>query len=159
MDGIQSRTAFDSFYPMEVIPTASEKRSLLAKFNKEYLIFPEDRVYPIRMKDEIPLRWAEKGPSGKFSGEACKNEYYALQIGVFASKKVLKNIKVEFTALDGSNFKIPASAFTCFNTGGVGPYGQKFEKQADIAKGAVQPLWIGVDIPEKIPAGVYKGGG
>jgi hypothetical protein len=155
--GIEARTSFDSFFPMEVIPLTTEKKDLLAKFNQEYLLFPENRALPIRMKDEIPLRWVEKGPSGKFSGEAFKNEYYTLQIGLFASKKDLKNVKVEFSDLNGSSFKISSSSLTCFNTGGTGPYGQPFEKKVDVSKGAVQPLWIGIDLPEKIPAGIYKG--
>ena len=123
--GIQSRSAFDSFYPMEVIPTVPEKKAFLTRFKSDFLIFPEDRAFPIRMKDEIPLKWVEKGPSGKFSGEAFKNEYYAFQIGVFAVKKELENVKVEFSPLAGPNFKIPPSALTCFNTGGIGPYGQQ----------------------------------
>ncbi len=154
---IQSRTAFDSFYPMEIIPLASEKATFLAKFNTDYLIFPEDRAYPIRMRDEIPLKWVQKGPSKKFTAEALKNEYYAFQIGVFATKKELKNVKVEFSALEGNKYNLPASGLTCFNTGGTDPYGQPFIKQVDIDKGSVQPLWIGIDIPEKIPAGSYRG--
>jgi hypothetical protein len=155
--GIQSRTAFDSFYPMEIIPLASEKKAFLAKFGNDYLVFPEDRAYPIRMKDEIPLKWVQKGPSEKFSGDACKNEYYAFQIGVFASKNELKNIKVEFSTLGTSSFKILPLKLNCFNTGGTDPYGKHFEKRVDVAKGAVQALWIGIDIPENIPAGFYKG--
>ena len=157
LTGFQSRTAFDSFYPMEIIPLSSEKKMLFAKFKNDYLIFPEDRAYPIRMKDEIPLRWIQKGPSGKFIGEASKNECYAFQIGVYASKKELNNIKVEFSSLEKKGSKILSSALTCFNTGGVGPYGQPFIKKVDIKNGAVQPLWIGIDIPENIPAGLYKG--
>ena len=153
----QSRTPFDSFYPMELIPLLSEKKTLLTKFSGDYLIFPEDRAFPIHMKDEIPYKWAVKGPSGKFIGEACLNEYYAFQLGIFASKKELKNVKVEYSTLESKTDKIPASALTCFNTGGIGPYGQPFEKQVNVSLGTVQPLWIGVDVPQKITAGLYKG--
>ena len=154
---LQSRSDFDSFYPMEVIALASEKKVMISKFPRDYLLFPEDRTLPIRMKDEIPLRWIENGPSQKFSCDALKNEYYAFQIGVYAPRKELRNIKIEFSDLDGSVTKIPASALTCFNTGGTGPYGQIFVKRVDLDKGAVQPFWIGIDIPGKIPEGVYKG--
>jgi len=154
---IESRSPFDSFYPMEVVPIVPEKKGFLARFKSDYLVFPEDRAFPIRMKDEIPLRWVEKGPSGIFHGEACKNEYYAFQIGVFASKKELKNVRVEFSSLAGPAFKIPVSALTCFNTGGIGPYGEPFEKKIDMDQGDVQPLWIGIDIPREIPAGNYSG--
>ena len=153
----QSRTAFDSFYPMEVIPLSYEKKIMLANYPADYLVFPEDRAFPVRMKDELPLRWIERGPSGNFRGEASRNEYYAFQLGVYASRSDLQNIKLEFSDLKSRNYTIPASALTCFNTGGIGPYGQLFEKKVDLAKGRVQPFWIGIDIPEYIPAGTYRG--
>ena len=155
--GFQSRTAFDSFYPMEVIPLASEKQALLKTFKADYLLFPEGRENPIRMKDEIPLRWIEKGPSEKFIAEALKNEYYAFQIGVYSPLMDLNDVKVEFSPLEGKKSVIPVSAMTCFNTGGTGPYGQHFEKKVNIGKGSVQPLWIGIDIPADIPGGLYTG--
>lgn len=153
----QSRTAFDSFYPMEIIPLSYEKRILIAKHSENYLVFPEDRKYPIKMKDEIPLRWIEKGPSGKFTGEAYKNEYYVFQIGVYASKTYLRNIKILLTDLKSKGNTIPVSSITCFNTGGIGPYGNQFEKRVDLESGKVQPFWIGVDISESTPAGIYRG--
>jgi hypothetical protein len=155
--GIQARSAFDSFYPMEIIPLVSEKKSLLSKFTDEYLVFPEERTFPIRMKDEIPFRWVQKGPSQKFTGEALRNEYYAFQLGVFAAEKELQNVKVEFTSLRNGNHEIPAKGLTCFNTGGIDPYGEPFEKRVDVAKGAVQAFWIGIDIPEQLTPGTYKG--
>ncbi len=155
--GFESRTSFDSFYPMEIIPLASEKESFLSKYDQDFLVFPEDRAFPIRMRDEIPLKWVQKGPSHKFRGEACKNEYYAFQIGVYASKKELENIKVEFSALENGRDRIPSSDLTCFNTGGINPYGEPFEIRVDVSKGTVQPLWIGIDIPENISAGTYRG--
>jgi len=153
----QSRSSFDSFYPMELISLASEKKALLAKQRSDYLLFPEGREHPIRMKDEIPFKWIKSGPSAIFNGEAMRNEYFAFQIGVFASGKDLKNVKVKFSDLEGNSTEIKAASITCFNIGGIGPYGEPFEKQVNIAKGTVQPLWIGVDIPENTPAGNYKG--
>ena len=157
VEGIQARSAFDSFYPMEVICLASEKKTLLSKFKEEYLVFPEDRTFPIRMKDEIPFRWVENGPSQKVTGEALRNEYYAFQLGVFASNKELQNVKVEFTSLKNGSNEIPAKGLTCFNTGGIDPYGKPFVKRVDVGIGVVQAFWIGVDVPEQITAGTYKG--
>ncbi|HBE43023.1 MAG TPA: hypothetical protein DDW27_17830, partial [Bacteroidales bacterium] len=153
----QSRTAFDSFYPMEVIPLKSEKEALLAEHTDDYLLFPEDRSFPVRMQDEIPYKWVQYGPSDKFYGEALRNEYYAFQIGMYAVKKGIENIKVSFTGLEGKNSSISSSALTCFNTGGTDPYGNRFDKRVDVPQGRVQALWIGVDIPENISPGVYKG--
>jgi len=158
LTAFQSRTAFDSFWPMEIIALSSEKKALLSKYTSDYLIFPEDRMFPVRMKDEIPLRWIENGPSGKFTGEASRNEYYAFQVALFASRADINDVKIELSPLtDGNSNTIPASALTCFNTGGIGPYGQPFEKRVDVSAGYVQPFWIGIDITENFPAGTYKG--
>ncbi len=155
--GFQSRTAFDSFYPMEVIALQSEKDSLLNIHKNNFLIFPEDRKFPIRMLNEIPQKWIESGPFLNFKGEAQRNEYYTFQLGIFAAQKDLENIKVEFSSLKNGEVEIPVSNLTCFNTGGIDPYGEPFVKRVDVEKGKVQPLWIGVDIPENIAKGNYKG--
>jgi len=153
----QSRTAFDSFYPMEIIALQSEKDSMLKFYKTDFLVFPEDRKFPIRMLDEIPEKWILSGSSQEFKGEAQKNEYYTFQLGVFAGRKDLNDLKVEFSPLISSEAEIPVSQLTCFNTGGIGPYGEPFVKRLDIAKGNVQPMWIGIDIPEDIIPGYYKG--
>lgn len=155
--GFQSRTEFDSFYPMEVTALKSEKDSLLNIHKNDFLVFPEDRKFPIRMLDEIPQKWIETGPSIKFKGEAQRNEYYAFQLGIFAAQKNLEDLKVEFSALKSGEVEIPVSNLTCFNTGGIGPYGKPFVKRVDVEKGNVQPLWIGIDIPENIGKGNYEG--
>ena len=93
----------------------------------------------------------------QFKGQACRNEYYAFQVALFASKKEIKNVKVEFSQLTGNGITIPASSITCFNTGGIDPYGEHFIKRIDVPQGFIQPLWIGVDIGENIPAGTYQG--
>ena len=154
---IQSRTSFDSFYPMEIIPTQREKKRLLKDFPDEYLLFPEGRENPVRMKDELPEKWVQSGPSEQFYGKADRFEYFAFQIGVYASVKDIKNVKVGFSALKGKNGEIPPSALTCFNAGGIDPYGNPFVKKIDIALGMVQPLWIGADIPREIKPGIYRG--
>ena len=154
---LQSRSEFDSFYPMKVIALQAEKDSLLKIYKNDFLVFPEDRKLPIRMLDEIPQKWVQNGPSNKFKGEAQKNEYYTFQLGVFAAQKDLSDLKVEFSSLKKGNAEIPVSKLTCFNTGGIGPYGKPFVKRLDLERGQVQPLWIGVDIPENIAGGNYNG--
>ncbi len=155
--GFQSRTAFDSFYPMEIVALQSEKDSLLSIHKNDFLIFPEDRKFPIRMLDEIPQKWVESGPSNQFKGEAQKNEYYAFQLGIFAVQKDLKDLKIQFSSLKNGDAEIPVSGLTCFNTGGIDPYGKPFVKQVNVEKGKLQPLWIGVDIPEDTQPGNYRG--
>ena len=154
---MQSRTAFDSFYPMEIIPLASEKEQLLQANTCEYLIFPENRLYPIRMKDEIPFKWVKSGPSSVFSGEAEKNEYYVFQLGLYATGKDIENIEIQYTSLVDTHNSIPVEMITCFNTEGIDPYGIPFKKNVDVKQGNVQPFWIGIDVAETQPSGTYKG--
>ncbi len=155
---IQSRTALDSFCPMEIIPTAAEKQQFLKKFGGDYLVFPEDRKFSIRMKDEIPLRWLKNEPGSAFEGKALKNEYYVFQLGIYAVKKGLKEVRVVFEALTSENGGVITSGqLTCFNTGGIDPDGRFFRKKVDVPKGMVQAMWIGVDIPVDILPGTYQG--
>ena len=93
---IQCRSPFDSFYPMEVIPTTIEKQKYIDQYPGDYLLFPEDRKFPIRMKDEIPYKWIEAVPCETFSGEACLNEYYVFQLGLFAVRKNIQDVKIDF---------------------------------------------------------------
>jgi hypothetical protein len=153
---IQSRSAFDSFYPMEIIPLATEKKVFLEKYTNDFILFPEERKFPIRMNDELPLKWVKSGPSKVLLAEAAKNEYYAFQIGFFASKKDIENVKISFSILQGNKFSLNPDAFTCFNAGGTGPYGEKFEKKISVKQGDVQALWMGIDLPESIPSGNYR---
>lgn len=156
----QARTDFDSFYPMEVVATAQEVKTFRAQHAAEpYLLFPEDRRLPIRMRDDLPKRWIDRGPARTFAGEAQRNEYYAWQIGLYASKQPLDDLQVTFSDLQPATGgkPIPGTALKCFNLGGVDAYGKPFQKKLDVAQGKVQPLWIGVDVPADVPAGAYRG--
>lgn len=148
---IQARTAFDSFYPMEIVAKKREVEALVAKYKDPFLLFFEDRKHPIKMFDDLPLRWIQKGPAragnNHFSVEADRNEYYVFQIGVFASTDSLSDIQVSYK---NAPFKI-----TCFNTQGVDSKGKDFVKKVHVPKGHVQPLWLGVDIPKEAHPGKY----
>lgn len=156
---IQARTEFDRFDPMEVCATAEEIRAMVARnAGQSYLTFPEDRLHPIRMKDNLPLKWIERGPSTEFRGEACRNEFYPFQIGLFSPARELTEISVEFSDLqhpEGST--IPAAAVRCFNSGGIDAYGQTFTRELSVPQGRVLPLWIGVQVPKDAAPGVYAG--
>ncbi|GAA3582401.1 glycoside hydrolase domain-containing protein [Snuella lapsa] len=155
---IQARTDFDSYYPMEVTATKQEQHQLENSTSSNYIAIAEDRKYPIKMREHLPLKWIKDGKTHQFEGTAQKHEYYAFQLGIYAFKTNLENVSLEFQDLKYlNNNTIPASAFTCFNTHGVDPYGTPFTKQVDINKGKVQPLWVGVDIPKSAQSGTYKG--
>ena len=155
---IQARTEFHSFYPMEVIATADELKGYLSRQNNDYLLFAEDRANPIRMLDAIPFRWIQRLPGESFTGKALKNEYYALQIGVYAFQKKLDNVRLEFSDLVSKNGnRIPGNSFTCFNTDGIDINGKSFVKNVTVKQGMVQPFWVGIDIsPNAIPD-TYEG--
>ena len=154
----QARTEFDRFDPMEVIASASETKELLAHNPQPLLLFPEDRLYPIRMQQDLPVRWIKSGPKSEFAGTAQRNEYYAFQIGTFAPNHTANRITVSFSALRGEHGgEIPESALTCFNTEGVDTWGRPFSKTVNVPAGRVQPLWIGVDVARDQAPGVYTG--
>ncbi len=153
----QARTHFDSFYPMEVTALKEEKKELIEKHPDDFLLFPQDRRHPIRMLDHIPWKWYREGPSKEFYAQALRNEYYTLQIGLFASQKDIQKLQVIFTDLKQKDHIIKSSALTCFNTGGIDPYGNPFDKEINVSQGKVQPLWIGIDISDEVIPGIYEG--
>lgn len=156
----QAISDFHSFYPMEVIATAQEKEDLLkSKPNDPYILFTEDRRYPIRMTTDLPYKWIEDNRHDSFEGTADKGEYYTFQIGLWAARKDVNHLKLTYSALVNSQTgeSIPASAFTCFNTGGVDVTGSVFEKDCSVPKGKVQALWVGTMVPEQLTAGQYTG--
>jgi hypothetical protein len=156
---LEARTQFDTFYPMEVIATASESRQLLERFPQAYLLFPEDRRYPIRMTADLPLRWIQAGPAAPFHGEAQRAEFYSFQVGVYAVSQALEDVEVEFSDLRGAapGAVLPAAALRCFNLGGVNWDGQPFRQAVTVPQGRVQALWLGLQIPEQAQPGEYEG--
>lgn len=156
----QAINEFHSFYPMEVIATAKEKDDLLKSQPEDpYILFTEDRRYPIRMTTDLPYKWIEDNRHDSFEGTADKGEYYTFQIGLWAARKDVNHLKLTYSALVNSQTgeSIPASAFTCFNTGGVDVTGSVFEKDSSVPKGKVQALWVGTMVPEQLTAGQYTG--
>jgi hypothetical protein len=155
---IQSINDFNSFYPMEVTATVKETATLISKSNRsDYLVFPEDRLNPIKMSDQLPYRWIQKGTQSLFTGEAAKGEYYTYQLGVYALEH-LKNVTVEFSDLkDEKGNILAAKNISCINVSGIDYAGASFTKTVDVEKGKVQALWCGIDVPENTISGIYKG--
>jgi hypothetical protein len=110
------------------------------------------------MPDAIPLRWVRRGSARGFEGTAQRGEFYAFQVGVWAFGKELRQLSVQFTNLKAAGAKpIPARAMRCFNLGGTNWLGQSFRKNVHVAQGAVQALWIGVQVPGGAAPGTYRG--
>ncbi len=156
--GLQAVDDFDAFPPMELIATAAESEALLQKHPGEaFLLFPEDRRLSIRMADDLPVRWAE-GPKASLAGEADLGEFFAYQIGVWACGRALEDAAVKFSDLRGEAGRlIPASALRCINAGGTDWNGDPLRKTIAVAKGKIQALWCGVQVPDDCAPGVYSG--
>ncbi len=156
----QAVDEFNSFYPMEVIATAAETRELINRnADRLFLLFPEDRSFPIKMRDDLPLRWIQTGANSSFQGRARRGEYFAFQIGLYASRISLTGVDVVFSDMlcKNTGARIPSTALNCINTGGVDVKGQKFKTDLTVEKGKVQALWIGVRVPRGIKPGAYQG--
>jgi len=156
---IQAVDDFDSFSPMEIIATAQETRALVAAYpDAPYLLFPENRRFSIRMNHDLPYRWIERGPFRAFQGDADKGEFYVFQVGVWAVRD-LDRLEVHASDFrhERANATIPASAVSVFNLGGVDSKGHDFTIPLSVPKGAVQPLWLGIAVPEDAISGRYTG--
>ena len=155
---IQAIDEFNSFYPMEVIATPEEVEGLLRSHSdRKYLLFPEDRRFPIRMTGDLPQKWIQEGPRSEFTGDAARGEHYAFQIGLYASAADIEDISFRFSDFRGDGRSIAGFAVRCINTGGVNWDGISFRKTVAVKKGKVQALWFGVQIPEDLPPGKYRG--
>lgn len=152
----QSIDTFNSFFPMEITATKAETSKLLATEKGSFVLFPEDRYHPIRMTNDIPLRWIRKGIQPTLEDKLMRNEYYAFQTGVMALKNI-SDLAISFSGLTDKNGKevLPSSAFTCFNKTGVNWDAQPMTKTIAIAAQKVQALWFGLDVPRDIAPGNY----
>ncbi|GHT67340.1 hypothetical protein FACS189452_04870 [Bacteroidia bacterium] len=158
VERFESRTKFDFFTSMGLIATAKETDSLKKSVNGDFALFPEDRAFPIKLTS-IPARWGAKDASRAYEGYALRNEYYTWQIGVWATSKDLKNVRLrfgDFTDASRENI-IPAGNATCFNQEGTNWDGKSVSFNVNVPYGKVQALWCGLQVPETAKAGIYKG--
>ncbi|MBZ5562567.1 MAG: DUF6067 family protein, partial [Acidobacteriia bacterium] len=156
---IQARSEFDRFDPMEVIATREESQKLLGGHSpQDFLLFPEERQFPIRMTEDLPRRWITKGPGRQFHGEARRGEFFVFQVGIFACRNPVEGLSIEYSDLksaEGST--IPANAIRCFNTGGTDWLGRRMTKDFTLPPGKIGALWFGVQIPKETAPGDYRG--
>ncbi len=155
---LQARGDFHRMDPMEKIATREETQSLLyAHPDKPYLLFPEDRRFPVRMFEDLPQKWIASGPGDIFQGTAQPGEYYTLQIAVWAARQAIDNLSITIHPfVTGTGNPIPQEDITCFNAGGTDWLGHPFSKQIEVGEGQVRPLWFGVQIPRDAQ-GVCRG--
>ncbi len=154
----EARSEFHRFDPMEVIAIEQEMEELLARHaGQPLLAFPEDRRLPIRMTDDIPQRWIERGPGGVVEGEAARNEFFAFQLGLLAVGQDVDNVRTDFGDADGDAGTIPGSNFTCINLSGTDWLGRDMRPRVSVPAGKVQALWCGVQVPKDAAPDTYRG--
>ncbi len=159
LEAIESRSQFDSFYPMEVCATNAEVAQMLKKQPSDvpFYTFCEPRERDIRMRRQLPVWWTQQGPNSQFTCEARPYEYFPFQVGVWNPAREVTNLTVRFNDLRNVDGKvIKASALTCFNTAGVDFRGRYFTREITVPANVVQPLWFGIDIPRDAE-GTYTG--
>jgi hypothetical protein len=158
---IEARSPLDNFWPMEVVATASETAALLAKHPAApYLVFAEDRHRPIKMLYDLPVSWAMLGPSSEITLRADRNEYRVFQLGIWACRAELADVKTSCTELrSGSGASIPAEAVQCLTTESRirSLYIQKPPPTHPVPQGQTRPLWFGISLPENVQPGEYIG--
>lgn len=158
--GLESVDPVASFTPMEVIASQAELDAMLVRYAwAEYFLFPEGRDYAIRMAKDIPQRWAQRGPFQALTARAKRGEYFTFQIGVWAHRAPLPNVKYRSSAFvrRGRTAELPATVLTCFNLEGTDWAGQPFQRALRVERGQVQALWFGLDLDERVAPGLYEG--
>lgn len=124
-----------------------------------YFLFAEDRFHDIMRTDSLPERWLKRTTVERTSLtiQASPGEFLTWQVGVYAPYSELTSLDIRF-----SDFKKKGGAglkgknARCFNSGGVDVSGTPFAKELKVAKGKIQPLWMGIQIPDDA-GGSYSG--
>ncbi len=126
--------------------------------NLPYLMFPEVREQAIHWSDSLRTSWLNEDYSKtRFTLTAQPGEYFVYQIGVWAFKGPIPDIKVLFSDLERADGRcIPAGKMTCFNEGGIDGQGNPFSKTVSITSRRLQALWVGIDLTE-VKEGTYEG--
>ncbi|MBB6404284.1 glycoside hydrolase domain-containing protein [Arthrobacter sp. AZCC_0090] len=134
----EAASARDSFAPMNFTATPDEVAALHERHPAEpFLLFPENRLTPISMRDALPAHWAIDGPCTEFNDTAQPGEDYIIQLGLYAIQD-LAGVTVEVQ---------PPTAGHCINTGGADRLGKPMSRTLTVPRGSVQALYTVLSIP------------
>jgi len=158
VEAIEAVDSLNSFFPMEVIATEAETDSVRrAHQGQAFVLFPEDRLYPIRMTKDLPARWVNRPAQDTLHGTADRGEFFAFQLGLYALQDQ-DSVTVRFTALRSTDGAvIPVARLTSLNTGGIDWDGRPMTRRVSVPAGTVQALWCGIDVPVDARPGTYRG--
>ena len=156
---LESIDDFNRFTSIELIASQPEVTALLNQHpSSTFFVFPEDRTQSIRMTDQLPAPWVRRGPGRPIVATADQGEFYVFQLGLWAARRNLNDVKVAFGSLtQGDKAAIPASALECFNRGGFDAHGEPLSLRIDVPQGKVQALWCGVQVPANLTPGKFTG--
>lgn len=143
---------------MEQLATPAQVEAYTQRVKRGCYVFGEDRVNSIRRHDALPAHWLDDANARleQFTGSAQPGEFYVFQLAIYAPGQDLGPLALKFNDLKAPGLSIPAAAFRCFNLGGTDFMARPFSKELTVAKGRVQPLWIGVQVPRNAK-GSYQG--
>ena len=150
---IQSVNAFHSFFPMEVIASDAETAAFMSQAPDGWALVPEHRDYPVRMRRFLPRHWTERGHADAFNSRVLRGEYFTLQLALVSGGQAITGVRVTFDGFPATFHE----TLTCFNLGGTNEKGEQFATDLSAPAGTVQPLWIGLEIPESQSPGTYTG--
>ena len=155
--GYEARRPEDAFNALDRGATAAEREALLARRPEPFLAFTADRATPLRQTRTLPEPWVHVLRPA-FRGEARPGEFHVFQIGLWAARRPIVDLKATFTDLVGpAGVKVPAASLRCFNLGGVDVEGRPFAKVLHVDHGRLQALWVGVDLARELDPGAYTG--
>jgi hypothetical protein len=144
----------DSYAPMNFTATALEMERLHdAHAGRSFLLFPEDRLNLISMRDAVPAHWAIEGPAAEFRDEALPGEDYVVQLGLYALTD-LDSVRVEIESAAGGSATTTGSTSGqpmtghCLNTSGTNRLRRPFSRTLSVPKGRVQALYVVLPVPE-----------
>lgn len=116
--------------------------------DRSYVVFNELRENPIKWIDSISEEQIIEALSPvPFVMHARPGEYFVYQLGVWALRNDIQDVRVEFSDLKAKNGEeVLSTSMGCFNTGGTDFRGNPFTKQINIPARQVQSLWVGIDL-------------
>lgn len=157
--GYEAVDPFDAYTGMERIATPAEIAQVSRGAQQApFLLFGEDRDHPVRMFDQLPQRWAARGPGKPLHLSAARGEFLSFQLGLWTPNRALNDVRITLESLQGAGgARIDTSKLHRFALGGTDYTGQAFTRRHDVAQGRIDPLWLGLDIPADAKPGRYKG--
>lgn len=70
---VESRTAFDSFYPMELAASGDEMTAYTVRHPQPFYLFGADRLHPFKMRFALPFEWLDNAPGTTLQLQAQPN--------------------------------------------------------------------------------------